>query len=249
MNVHQVAKTRVLASSLAFIAMLALCLACFPGIALAVCPKPGSEAAASGRGCISHTGELVTLDDINASHPASEGEPESDALQAQGLESGQKTLPLLIIVIGFDGTPYRDDYDWGSTIFKGEYSLATYYTDMSFGQFTFEPMNELSAYGVGDNTNQADCVNDGIVHVTLETPHYTWVNLDEYETATLTLALIEALRAADPYVCLLYRGRRARLQAHHLCRTTHNRPKALRPTCDTDDSRQGRILHRARRLQ
>lgn len=198
MNVNQVAKTRVLASSLAFIAMLALCLACFPGIALAVCPKPGSEAAASGRGCPSHTGELVTLDDINASHPTSEEGSEPDGFYTQELESGQKTLPLLIIVIGFDGTPYRDDYDWGSTIFKGEYSLATYYTDMSFGQFTFEPMNELSAYGVGDNTNQADRANDGIVHVTLGTPHYDWTGDDEDES--LGLAFVEALRAADPYV-------------------------------------------------
>ena len=200
MNVDQAARTRVLAPFLAFVAMLALCLACFPGIALAVCPKPGSEAAISDRGCPSQIGELVTLDDINASHPTPEGGSGSDGLHAQELKPGQKTLPLLVIVIGFDGTPYRDDYDWANAMFEEEYSLATYYTDMSLGQFTFEPMNETSAYGDGGNTNQADRAYDGIVHVTLETPHHDWSDLNSKEMDTLGPALLEALREADPYV-------------------------------------------------
>ncbi|SER64394.1 hypothetical protein [Parafannyhessea umbonata] len=115
-------------------------------------------------GCPSHTGVLVTLDDINASHPASTGDPSSTLdtqsqspgnaqpqvpESDQGETSAKKTMPLLVVVVGFEGTPYRDDFDWGETIFEDDESLAAYYEDMSLGQFTFGPMNETCRLTLG----------------------------------------------------------------------------------------------------
>lgn len=71
--------------------------------------------------------------------------PESD----QGETSAKKTMPLLVVVVGFEGTPYRDDFDWGETIFEDDESLAAYYEDMSLGQFTFGPMNETCRLTLG----------------------------------------------------------------------------------------------------
>lgn len=115
-------------------------------------------------GCPSHTGDLVTLDDINASHPAPSGDPSSTLdtqsqspgnAQSQapegdrGESSEEKTMPLLVVVVGFEGAPYRDDFDWGETIFEDDESLAAYYEDMSLGQFTFGPMSETCRLTLG----------------------------------------------------------------------------------------------------
>lgn len=96
------------------------------------------------------------------------------------LSFGQNTvalpdsIPLLTIVVGFSDMPYRDNYDWSSQIFTGEYSTAAFWSDASNGSFTFEPAPESSAYGISENTNQCDAENDGVVHVTLDEDHGNW---------------------------------------------------------------------------
>ena len=98
--------------------------------------------------CRSHPGELVTPDRI----PVRNG----GAHYAPSRNGAQKSLPLVTIVVGFDGLPYENGFDWHEALFSGSKSLAAYYTDMSFGKFTFVPAPETSAFGVGDNANTAD---------------------------------------------------------------------------------------------
>ncbi|MCR4668563.1 MAG: cell wall-binding repeat-containing protein [Clostridia bacterium] len=111
-----------------------------------------------------------------------------------------KELPLLILVIGFNNIDYSGEYDWGETIFEGEDSLANYYKDMSFNQFEFVPANESSAYNVGGNTNKADSVNDGVVHVKLDSDHDDWYRDDDAVMSNYCSALVDAIRKADDYV-------------------------------------------------
>ena len=180
-------------------ALFALLLTCMTLTALAVPPAPNSGWG-QGAACRSHaSGTLVTLDSL----PASRSVPEPRC--APGAD-GQKTIPLLTIVIGFSDRAYDDTFDWNATIYSGERSLQAYYTDMSGGQFTFTPIAETSAYGVDGNTNAADAANDGVVHVALDMPHGNWV-LDYYdddtemaEMSAMTMAFIDAVTVADDYV-------------------------------------------------
>ena len=180
--------------------LVAVCFGAFPQCAFAVKAMPGSGHEDANHSCPSHANELVTLDDINASNPLPEGGKGSSKLQTAAA-SNQKTLPLLIIVVGFNGTPYSQELDWNDIIFQDEYSLSTYYSDMSLGQFTFVPANETSAYGEGDNVNAPDVANDGIVHVTLSSAHGDWIDINEKETArSFGLFACDAITAADEYV-------------------------------------------------
>ena len=158
------------------------------GTAFAV-PAPGAAGKGSGA-CRSHYGSLVTLDDIPVRS--------AGAFCAPSVAPVNKSIPLITVVIGFSNVPYEDGFNWADTIFSGPKSLAAYYTDMSFGKFTFTPAPETSAFGVGDNTNEADAPNDGVVHVKLSSEHKDWANEDEYPA--LAQAIIAALEAADPYV-------------------------------------------------
>ena len=169
---------------------IAVLLAVAAAWAWAVPAKPGTGYTGADAVCRSHAGALVTLDEI----PARRGK----AHFAPSISPAERDIPLLMIVIGFSNMPYENDWNWHEAMFSGEKSLAAYYTDMSFGQFTFTPAAETCAFGTGDNTNTADTVNDGVVHVKLSTPHKDWANEDEYPAQAE--AMIAAIEAADAYV-------------------------------------------------
>ncbi|MBR5426932.1 MAG: M6 family metalloprotease domain-containing protein [Clostridia bacterium] len=158
--------------------------------AWAVPAKPDTGLKGEAAACRSHPGALVTLDSI----PARRG----GAHPAPSIAPAQKNIPLLTVVIGFENMPYDNGYDWHETMYSGEKSLEAYYTDMSFGKFTFVPAAETSAFGVGDNTNTSDRANDGVVHVKLSSDHKDWAGEDEYPSQAQ--AMIDALGAADGYV-------------------------------------------------
>ena len=190
---------KVLKYSLFFL-MIAAVLAVF-GITAAAAPaKPDTHT--DGGACKSHPGTLVTLSDIADTAAARN----SGVMRAPDLDPVTADLPLAVIVIGFSDQAYRSDIDWAQRIFRAEDSLAAYYSDMSFGRFTFTPVNETSAYGKG-NTNRADAVNDGVIHVTLNVPHDDWRQIYAFKSQrdtetmlSLAEALIAALEAADACV-------------------------------------------------
>ncbi len=164
-------------------------IAAFAVCSLAVPAEPGSGHTGADAACRSHYGKIVTLDNI----PTRTG-----AKRAPSIAPVDKNIPLLTIVVGFLNMPYQDDWDWADEMFVGEKSLSAYYSDMSFGHFTFTPAAESSAFGVGGNTNDKDKKNDGVVHVNISSEHRDWANEDEYPA--LAQALIEAIYAADVYV-------------------------------------------------
>ncbi len=113
--------------------------------------------------------EVVTLDEL-----------QSDGISTYDAEgNGQKTIPLLTIVVGFQDFDYLTDLDWGNRITQGEYSVSSYYNKVSEGKFTFSPATEESAFGIGDNNNTGDKSNDGVVHVRLNKDHGNWGMPDE----------------------------------------------------------------------
>lgn len=124
-------------------------------------------------------------------------------------DAAPSSIPLLIIVVGFDGAedpasavPYRTDYDWSAYAFGTEESVASYYTSMSGGQFAFVPAHESSEFGEDGNANEADRQNDGVVHVTLHAPHGAWaaVNEDTAVTRDFCKSALSALDLAKDYV-------------------------------------------------
>ena len=177
--------------------LLTLCVAAILLAAAAVCAaavpaRPGTAASGESAACRSHTGELVTLDRI----PVRKTGPN----RAPSLDPVARDIPLLTIVVGFSNMPYDNGYDWHETVFSGEKSLAAYYSDMSFGKFTFTPAAETSAYGVGSNTNTKDAENDGVVHVKLSTAHQKWLMNSSTDYSSWANALVKAIAAADAYV-------------------------------------------------
>ena len=182
-----------------FFIVIAVVLAVFCVTASAAPAKPGTHA--NGGACRSHTGTLLTLSEISETAAKRSG-----AVRAPELDPATSDLPLAVIVIGLSDMPYREDYDWAKEIFRSDKSLAEYYTDMSFGKFTFTPVRETSAYGDG-NTNTADAVNDGVIHVTVPLPHddwrmeYTFLSPRDKETMlTFDEAMFAAIEAADAYI-------------------------------------------------
>jgi len=149
--------------------------------------------------CKSHTNKLVTLDDIPSAKV-------QDGKKAVPSAIEQKEIPLLVIVIGFDNISYNDNYNWNEEIFSGERSLQKYYSDMSFGQFTFVPVRELSRQNANGNTNKYDKSNDGIVHIKLDSSHDNWslqqasAILDWNYNYTLTKTFISAIKQANAFV-------------------------------------------------
>lgn len=172
----------------------ALCLTLFAASALAVPAAPGSGREGQEAACRSHTGKLITLDDI-----PDRGVPKGTRAFIPALQHTTKNIPLLTVVIGFPNVPYHDDYDWNEAFFSGEKSITSYYSDMSFGKFTFLPAQETCAYG-GANTNRADKAGDGVIHVTLDTPHYDWsMNyglFSQRKDRKLALQMVNAFKAA-----------------------------------------------------
>ncbi|MBQ6020472.1 MAG: M6 family metalloprotease domain-containing protein [Clostridia bacterium] len=158
--------------------------------AWAVPAKPDAGYEGDNAACRSHHGELVTLESIPSRRVG--------AHLAPSIAPAEKNIPLLTIVIGFENMPYDNSLDWHEAIYSGEKSLEAYYSDMSFGRFTFTPAAETCAYGVGGCTNAADRMNDGVVHVKLDCAHKDWAGEDEYPA--LARALIDAFSEADACV-------------------------------------------------
>ena len=165
--------------------------------AAAVPARPGSGHTGEDALCRSHHGELVTLDSIPYTNRALTGRK----AHAPSLDKVSKNIPLAIIVVGFDNMPYSTDVDWGDLVFMQDKSLSEFYSDMSLGQFTFEPVRETSAYNVGGNTNTGDKVNDGVIHVVSTKQHIEWIGLEsEDENRELLLMFKEAIELASEYV-------------------------------------------------
>ena len=149
------------------------------------------------------TFDLVTLDDVAGNQPSANLPGEK---KRSGAKAGRKQLPLLIIVVGFNDTPYNNDYDWGNTIFsvkQGDWSISKFYSDNSQGQFTFAPAIETSEYYLGNNTNKNDKANDGVVHVSVDMDHDDWVDVwraNGHNRDSWANALTKALSNADEYV-------------------------------------------------
>ncbi len=167
--------------------------------AFAVPAKPGTHEDTAAL-CRSHAGDLVTLDQLQKSSGTVRG------AKSPVQPMTEKSLPLLVLVVGFNNIDYAPDFDWSNTIFEGEKSLSAYYTDMSFGNFTFVPAAETSAFDVDGNTNTADAADDGIVHLKLDIDHEDWTLdyssqlLEDEMSLSLDHALIQAVQAAEPYV-------------------------------------------------
>ncbi len=137
-------------------------------------------------------------------------ESEATETTASGPQTSETyAIPLLMIVVGFDGgadpeaaAAYNNDYDWNASLFGASDTPASYYQDMSNGLFTFAPAPETSASGVDGNTNVADRVNDGIVHVNLHLPHSAWgpVNVDDNVARDFAEMVMDAVRSTTQYV-------------------------------------------------
>lgn len=183
---------RCLKHLFALLAVAVLC-AVLAVAAFAVPAKPGTHTGEDAL-CRSHPGELVTLDSLKANGASSRG------AKSPVQPTTEANLPLVVLVLGFNNIDYSPDYDWSNTIFEGEKSLAAYYTDMSFGKFTFVPAEETSAFEIDGNTNTADTVNDGIVHLKMDVDHGDWTLDNMIDVKTMDRALIDAVSAADAYV-------------------------------------------------
>ena len=96
--------------------------------------KPGTHADSAV--CKSHPGTLLTLSEIEETA----AKRNAGTRRAPAIDPTTADLPLLVIVIGFNNMPYRNDFNWAQEIFCADRSLAEYYTDMSFGKFTFTPV-------------------------------------------------------------------------------------------------------------
>ncbi len=186
-------KTRILLIALVTALLAALMIAS----ANAVSAKPDAQGNVPPHGaCRSHSGPLLTLDSI----PVRQNR--NGAQRIISVNTVTKDIPVVTVVIGFSNISYDNEYDWGTALFSGEKSLTAYYSDMSFGQFTFTPANESSAFGTDANTNTADRANDGIVHVNVDAQHRYWDLEDETGERELLMlkAFAEALKKADKYV-------------------------------------------------
>ncbi|MBQ6093391.1 MAG: M6 family metalloprotease domain-containing protein, partial [Clostridia bacterium] len=181
------------------LALVLFCLSLFAVAAFAVPAAPGSPYTGQEALCRSHPGELVTLDRIPAGQ---QGGPRKIPRPGETT----KDIPLLTLVIGFSDVKYCDDYDWANEIFKSQKSLRAYYTDMSFGKFTFDPVNETSAYQKDNNTNRYDKANDGVIHVKLDRKHENWTGLGPtrlgvmLRNLSMAEAIIDAIGKAADYI-------------------------------------------------
>ena len=181
------------------LAFVLLCLAVFAVAAFAVPAAPGSPYTGQEALCRSHPGKLVTFDQI----PAGE---QNGARKMPRPGETTKNIPLLTLVIGFKDIGYRSDYDWAEEIYRSNESLRAYYTDMSFGKFTFDPVAETSAYRKDGNDNRADQANDGVIHVTLNRNHENWTGYGLTQTGValrdLSMARVihDAIQKAGDYM-------------------------------------------------
>jgi M6 family metalloprotease-like protein len=148
-----------------------------------------------------HEFQLVTLDDVAWRSGEYSGTPVTEKIPSKypHFDTPSET-PLLVLVLEFNNMKYQNNYDWGNSIFQGQYSLAQYYKDMSFNQFSFVPAKETSAYNVDGNHNTKDKANDGVVHITLNVNHGNWNLDDDDEVANWIKYLADGVKKADAYV-------------------------------------------------
>ena len=181
---------------------LALCLILLAATAMAVPAAPGSGREGAEAACRSHSNALATLDDIPAVRRSLTGRKAFVPV----LGHVKKNIPMVAIVVGFTNVDYHNDYDWNETLFSDDKSITSYYSDMSFGKFTFLPAAESSAYNVGGNTNTADKADDGVIHVKLNARHEDWATKysdprkDKEQYRQLTLVFKEAIEQAGSYI-------------------------------------------------
>ena len=175
-----------------------------PKTVYAVPGKGTGDVPYTSEGCKSKTFDLIKPEDLpsdgNIGIPKIKGKKAEGEIEEPDTES---YIPLVMIVVGLDNIPYDNNYDWGSYIFREERSLDQYYRDMSFNKFTFRPVKETSAFGVDDNSNIADVVNDGVIHVSVDkTKTRGWSTDDEDgESASEMLdAFAKALTKAKEYI-------------------------------------------------
>lgn len=163
---------------------------------------PGSLDPSIKGTCHSQTFDLLTPSDLPSDGPTGLSAADDVGVVVQGDSTTQSYLPLLMIVVGFDGQPYDSLHDWNDYVFAGNRSVSQYYTDMSFGKFTFLPVQETSAFDGGDNTNQADKPNDGVVHVSLDQQKTKgWaIYYDDEADHEMLAAFSQALAQAGNYV-------------------------------------------------
>lgn len=135
--------------------------------------------------------EPVTLDRL-------EGERGDGKLNSAGGSAGLKTMPLVTIVVGFNDTPYKDEFVWSEKLFGEGDSLRNYYYEMSDHKFTFVPAEESCVSS--NSTRGFDEINDGIIHVTLDRDHGSWGDLNNANIADLLQALGEAVQKAGDYM-------------------------------------------------
>ena len=182
----------------------ALCLSLLAARSLAAPAAPTSGRVGAEAACRSHSGQLVTLDEI----PAARRSLLSQKAFAPSLGHVKKNIPMVAIVVGLGNMPYSNDYDWNDRLFNDDKSITAYYSDMSFGKFTFLPAQETSACDGSYNTNTADRVNDGVVHVKLSKLHEDWAT-DYTQTKpkktreqylSLTKVFLAAIDKASEYV-------------------------------------------------
>lgn len=186
MAMERSSKKRVLAAVFVLLGLVLFALA-----ALAVPAAPHGVFTGAEAACRSRPGRLVTLDQLP---PAQENGPRRIPRPGETT----KNIPLLTLVIGFRDVGYRKDYDWAEEIYNAGESLRAYYTDMSFGKFTFDPVPETSAFGKDGNTNRFDARNDGVIHVTVNRNHENWtgVGLTQTGVALRDLAMARVIRDA-----------------------------------------------------
>ncbi len=166
----------------------------------------GYKAAKRNRCLPAGSFDLVTIDDVAASKAAAKRNKATKLKASDSPSDAPKTMPLLLITVGFNNMPYDNYYDWGKTVFSkiaSDWSLTKFYSDNSAGKFTFEPAREISQYGIGGNTNIRDAKDDGIVHVALDMDHDDWTlssDKPDEQSASWTRMISAAMNAADEYV-------------------------------------------------
>lgn len=112
--------------------------------------------------------EPVTLNKIASSQINAQGENARSRSKRSLTESPITSLPLMVIVVGFRDNPYNENYNWHDIYFGDSDSVADFYKQASNNKFTWRSISEPSAYNIESNTNTADQVDDGIIHVTLD---------------------------------------------------------------------------------
>ena len=189
-------RSRLLIAAACLIALLAV----FSLSAWAAPAKYGT-----GRECRSQVFDLVLPEDIPSDGRIgcpTDGDPKLAPRKTAEPET-ETFIPLVMIVVSPKDQPYSTSYDWYSRIFGDGDTLCRYYSDMSFGKFTFVPVRETSAAGVNGNTNEPDRVDDGIIHVSLATAKQKGWGISDTDRAAYLEnmnLLAEALELAGEYM-------------------------------------------------